>query len=207
MNHWVARVWDRLMLYLPVFIMGVLALATYWLVRSGPVAAPISVDRQRGHEPDYFMEGFNLRSYDLLGRLRSEIRGSLAQHYPDTRSIEIDAIRIRSYDKAGRLTTATASKGLTNEDATEVQLIGNAVVVREAVLEGTGIVQPRIEYRGEFLHAFMDSEKIQSHKPVQLRRGNDIFTAERLDYDNVARVVQLNGRVRGTLVPTPTTPQ
>jgi lipopolysaccharide export system protein LptC len=116
--------------------------------------------------------------------------------------MEIDAIRIRSFDASGRLTTATANKGLANEDGSEVQLMGNAVVVREAVTAaGSAPAQPRSEYRGEFLHAFMDTEQVKSHKPVELRRGQDIFTADSLDFDNVQQTMLLQGRVRGTLIP------
>ena len=32
-------------------------------------------------------------------------------------------------------------------------------------------------------------------------RGNDVFTADQMDYDNLDRVMQLGGRVRGRLVP------
>jgi lipopolysaccharide export system protein LptC len=60
---------------------------------------------------------------------------------------------------------------------------------------------PRMEYRGEFLHAFMTTERVTSHKPVVLIRGNDRFSADTLDYDNVEQVIQMRGRVRGTLDP------
>lgn len=56
-----------------------------------------------------------------------------------------------------------------------------------------------MEYRGEFLHAFMTSERVMSHKPVELFRGEDKFSADTLDYDNVEQVILLRGRVRGVL--------
>lgn len=191
------------MLYLPVLVMGVLALGTYWLVRSTPVVEPNVPERVRGHEPDYFMHGFSVKSFDPAGKLRSEVMGDVARHYPDTQWLEIDAIRIRSFDAEGRLTTASANRGLTNEDGSEVQLIGNAIVVREAITASKGKPeQVRTEYRGEFLHAFMDTEQVKSNKPVELRRGKDVFTADAMDYDNVKQVILLRGRVRGTLTPT-----
>ena len=33
------RVWDRVSIYLPIVLMGALALSTYWLVRNSPVFA------------------------------------------------------------------------------------------------------------------------------------------------------------------------
>lgn len=200
MKNFLYDAWERFLLYLPLMVMGTLALGTYWLVRSTPVPEAAQAERVRGHEPDYFMQGFSIKTYDASGRMRSEVQGDVARHYPDTQWIEIDSIRIRSFDAQGRLTTASARRGLTTDSGSEVQLIGKAVVVREAD-KADGKTQPRMEYRGEFLHAFMDTEVVKSHKPVELTRGNDRFTADALEFDNVDQVIQLRGRVRGTLVP------
>lgn len=198
--------WDRFLLYVPIACMAVLALGTYWLVRSTPQAEPAASPQAQGHEPDYFMDRFSARSYDAKGRLRSEISGQTSRHYPDTKWLEIDAIRIRSFDENGRLTTATARQGLTNEDASEVQLLGDAVVVREADNRLADKPSPRMEYRGEFLHAFLTTEQVKSHLPVELIRGNDRFSANTLDFDNVEQTMVLQGRVRGILVPQSPTP-
>lgn len=195
------NIWERFLLYLPLAVMGLLALGTYWLVRVTPEAAGPVSERAASHDPDYFMQGFSVRTFDATGRIRTEVFGDKARHYPDTLWMEIDGIRIRSFDTQGRVTTATANRGLTNEDNSEVQLLGNAVVVREAEVSKRANAAPRMEYRGEFLHAFMTTEKVKSHKPVELLRGEDRFTAESLDFDNVEQVLELHGRVRGTLVP------
>lgn len=190
--------WERLSLYLPVLLMGVLALGTYWLVRSTPLLSPPEQEAPARHEPDYFMRKFSVKTFDGAGRLKSEVAGTDVRHYPDTDTLEIDLVRIRSFNEEGRLTTASARRAVTNGDATEVQLFGDARVVREPVVDKS---QPRMEFRGEFLHAFMDTERVKSHKPVELTRGNDRFTGDTLDFDNLDRVMQLKGRVKGTLVP------
>lgn len=202
MNRLILNAWERALLYLPMAIMAVLALGTYWLVRTAPPTSGPSVQRAASHDPDYFMRNFSVRTFDAAGRLRTEVLGDEARHYPDTQWLEIDRIRIRSFDEKGRLTTATADRGVTNQDTSEVQLLGNALVVRDAIQGAAGQAAPRMEYRGEFLHAFMVTERVKSHKPVELLRGNDRFTAQSLDYDNVDQLLQLQGRVRGTLVPT-----
>ncbi|MGI9134749.1 MAG: LPS export ABC transporter periplasmic protein LptC [Rhodoferax sp.] len=193
--------WDRFLLYLPLAVMGVLALGTYWMVRSTPVIGEPAARRPPSHDPDYFMHGFSVRTFDPAGQVRTEVQGREARHYPDTRLLEIDGIQIRSRDPQGHLTIASANRGLTNEDHSEVQLLGNAVVVREAYATGTPHAVARMEYRGEFLHAFFKTEKVRSHKPVELLRGQDRFSADTLDFDNVEQVLHLRGRVRGTLVP------
>ena len=191
--------WDRSLLYFPLISMGLLALGTYWLVRSTPsIIGPVEQKVVR-HEPDYFMENFSVRKFDAAGRVRTEVRGAKARHFPDTQWLEIDAIRVRSFDEQGRLTTATAQRGLTNEDSSELQLMGQAVVVREPDVGKTGDVAPRMEFRGEFLHAFMRTEQVRSHKPVEFVRGQDRFSADSMEFDNVEQTMQLKGRVRAIL--------
>jgi lipopolysaccharide export system protein LptC len=194
---------DRFFLYLPLLCMAVLALGTYWMVRTTPVAETPRAPSAPRHAPDYFMQGFAVKTFDAAGRLRSEVMGDKVRHYPDNQWLEIDGIRIRSFDTKGHLTTASANRGLTNQDGSEVQLMGNAVVVREPSKEAGQQESPRVQYRSEFLHAFMDTERLKSHLPVELLRGKDRFTADRMDYDNVEQTVELTGRVRGTLMPTP----
>ncbi len=195
--------WERFLLYFPLVSMGLLALGTYWLVRSTPPASVPVAAKPVSHEPDYFMQDFSVRTFDAQGRVRTEVQGDKARHYPDTLWLEIDTIRIRSFDEQGRMTTATAERGLTNEDSSEVQLMGNAVVVREADTSQGANAAPRVEYRSEFLHAFINTERVRSHMPVELLRGKDRFTAERMDFDNVEQALELSGRVRGTLMPAP----
>lgn len=197
----VRALWERLALYLPVLLMAALAMATYWLVRSSPVTSAPELATAPRHEPDYFMRKFAVKTYDVKGQLKSEVSGGEARHFPDTDTLEIDRIHIRSFSEEGRLTTATARQAITNGDASEVQLIGNAQVVRGAVPDKNGQLQPSLTFTGEFLHAFMNTERVKSHKPVELTRGKDRFTADSMDFDNQERVMLLSGRVRGQLVP------
>ena len=199
----VGRVWDRASIYLPIILMGLLALGSYWLVRNAPIFGPPEPERPVSHDPDYFMRGFAVKTFDATGRLKSEVMGRVARHYPDTDTLEIDQARIRSFNEEGRLTTATAHRALSNGDGSEVQLFGDALVVRDAIPNAAGVQSPRLEFRGDFLHAFLNTERVKSNKPVILIRGNDRFTADQLDYDNMERVLDLRGRVRGLLAPRP----
>lgn len=194
--------WEQFSLYLPVVLMGLLALGTWWLVRNAPTPLLPATERQQGNQPDYFMKSFSVKSFDPSGRLQSEVQGKEARHYPDSDTLEIDNARMRSVTPQGRLTVATADRALTNADGSEVQLFGNAIVTREPLPAKPGSpAQPRLEFRSEFLHAYTNTERVRSDKPVTLTRGNDRFTADGMDYDNLDQVLQLRGRVRGVLQP------
>lgn len=195
--------WERLSIYLPVLLLGLLALGTWWLVRNAPQVQPPAVERPASHEPDYFMRDFSVKNFDASGRLQSDIRGTLARHYADTDTLEVDQARMRSVSAEGRVTTASANRALSNGDGSEVQLFGNAIVTREPVQRGARQSLPRLEFRGEFLHAWANEERVRSNQPVTLKRGADTFTADSMDYDNLDQILNLRGRVRGTLMPAP----
>lgn len=197
------RMVDRLVIYLPLLLMGALAFGSYWLVRNAPVVAVSSADKPLNHEADYFLRKFSVKSFTPQGSLKSELFGGQARHYADTDTIEIDNVRMNNFNESGRLTTVTsANRAISNGDNSEVQLYGNANSVREAAPAANGVMQPKMEFKGEFLHTFVNEERLKSHLPIVIRRGNSEFSADAFDYDNVARIINLQGRVKAVLQPT-----
>src|SRR4029079_15317420 len=98
--------------------------------------------------PDVFSGRLSVKPCEAGGRLKSEVYGTEARHFPDTDTLEIDQPRIRSFNGRGELTVATARRALSNADGSEVQLFGDAVVTREAI-KAQGHERPRLEFRGE----------------------------------------------------------
>ena len=186
---WPARLLDTLSAYLPVLLMAMLALGTWWLVKNTPLfeaGKPLAPLR---HEPDYTMRQFLVQRFAADGALRVQIEGEVLRHFPDTDSIEVEQPRIRAFTPDGRVTVATAQRALSNGDGSEVQLLGDARVVRPAVGK-----EAEVEFRGEFLHAFRNIEQVRSHRPVVVTQGTSVVRAEGMVYDNLARTVDLKGR-------------
>jgi lipopolysaccharide export system protein LptC len=193
---------DRFAAYLPILLMGLMAMTTYWLLRNAPVAPEAASELAPRHVPDYFMRDFSVKVFGANGKLKSEVVGKEGRHYPDTDTLEIDEPRIRILNAEGRLTTAVAKRGLINADGSEAQLFDKAVVVREATTNKQGASLPRTELQSEFLHLFSNTEEVRSHLPVVLVQGaGNRFTGDGLSYDNLGQAIQLTGRVRGTLPP------
>lgn len=190
---------DRVSVYLPIFMMGLLALGTYWLVRSTPVFEMQPTSAPVRKDPDYTMKNFSVRSFDVAGKLKSEVTGRFAKHFPDTDTLQIEWVRIRSFNERGQLTLATSQRAWTNADGSELELTGDARVVREPAPGQKP--SERLSFSGEQLIAHLKTEKMRSDKPVVLRRGQDEFTADGMTLDNGSQVVELRGRVRGTIVP------
>ncbi len=196
------RLWDRFSIYLPVLLMGLLALASYWLLQATPEPPEPVAERPLSSEPDYFMRRFSVKVFDANGALKTEVFGAEARHRPDTDTTEIDNARVRSIGPSGQLTSATARRIIANGSNTEFLLDGDAVVIRETAPQATGEALPRLEFRGESLKIFTEPERVLSDQPVLLVRGNDRMAADTLDYrGGNERVAVLNGRVRVTLAP------
>ena len=49
----------------------------------------------------------------------------------------------------------------------------------------------------------MNTERVMSDQPVEMRRGLDVFSADAMEFDNLQQTMTMQGRVRGTLVPAP----
>ena len=192
---------DQLSTWLPALLMMLFALGTWWLVRSAPKFASESAARVASKEPDYFMRDFRVRGFDANGRMTSDLTGVEGHHFPATDTLEVKDPHMRSFDEQGRLTVGTALRGVSNADGSEIQLYGNAVVVREPFTRADGTLIPRLEFRSEYLHAFVDEDRVSSDKPVELLRGNDRFVGDRFEYDDRSGVAELKGRVRGVLQP------
>jgi lipopolysaccharide export system protein LptC len=192
---WHTRIASLVMAYLPLLVMALLALGTWWLVENTPVIGGTAEAPAPRHEPDYTMRAFVVQRFDREGAMRTQIEGDVALHYPDTDTLEIENPRIRAIATNGRVTLASARRALANGDGSEVQLLVGAHVVREATAQDEAI-----DFRSDFLHVFVNAERVRTHLPVTVTQGATEVQAAGMEYDNLARVVDLKGRMHGVFV-------
>lgn len=193
---------SRLSIYLPIALMGLLALATYWLLQITPLPPEPEPERPVSEQPDFFMRGFAVRTFDDSGRIKTEVLGTEARHHPHNDTMVIDNARVRARSDKGLLSTARSDVLTSNDEGTDMLLEGNAQVQRQGGRDADGRVIPRLEFHGPVLRVRTDPERITSDQPVLLIRGNDQITADTLDYTgDEARTADLQGRVNATLAP------
>jgi lipopolysaccharide export system protein LptC len=192
--HW--RVLLQVSAYLPLVLMALLALGSWWLVKVSPQASGPAAAAAPRHEPDYTMNQFVVQRFGADGAMRIQIEGETLHHFPDTDTLEIDNARFRAVAPDGRVTLASARRAISNGDASEVQLTGGANVLRES----NGKDQA-IELRSEFLHAFLSLERVRSHLPVTVLYGASELNGSAMEYDNLSRVLILKGNVRAVFSP------
>ncbi|OYU32653.1 MAG: LPS export ABC transporter periplasmic protein LptC [Comamonadaceae bacterium PBBC2] len=194
----IRRLIDRLSLYLPLILMGFLALGSWWLVRSMPSIIYADENKPVRKEPDYRLENFSVKSFDKTGRMTREVLGDKGRHYPDVDEMHIDQVRIYAESDTGVKINAKALNGVATGDGERVTLIGQAVAIRAADANA-----PRMALRGERLLALVKEEKLLSSDPVEITRDKDVFNALTMNFNSKSGEYILDGRVRGVLAPKP----
>jgi len=191
-----ARVREALLGYLPLLLMLLLGLATWWLVKNTPLPLPPTEQRAVSNEPDYAMQGFALERYDANGRLKLRIEGAELRHYPATDRIEVDQARIRSVAADGRVTLAEARLARGTGDGTALQLLGGAEVRSERR------DAPLLWMRSEVLEADFVTERVRTDREVQVLWGDHQVQARGgLDYSHGEGRLQLRGPLRAVVDP------
>lgn len=196
-GSWAVRAVDRLFASLPAVLMAVLAALTWWLVKNTPGPGDPGSEALPKGAPDYTMQGFAVSHYAPDGSLRARLEGDVLHHYPDTDRIEIEGVRLHAVDEAGRVLTGRALRALSNGEATHVQLLGDARVLREPA-PGESAAE-RVEILGEALEVDREAQRVRSSRAVTLLSGRGSMRAGSLDYDHRSHQLQLGGRVRGEL--------
>jgi lipopolysaccharide export system protein LptC len=198
MSWWLRcrRALDRLTLYLPLLVMALLAMGSWWLVRSMPELWRTPLQKDARKEPDYHLAHFATEAFDAQGRRTRQLSGDEARHYPDNDELHIDRVRLAAVNATGQEVQAQALRGIATGDGERVTLLGQVHVLRPAL--GTA---PRLELHGEHVVALQKQERLWSDQPVQIVRDGDRFSANSMDFDLKSGQYRLNGRVRGELQP------
>jgi lipopolysaccharide export system protein LptC len=190
---WAWRLREALATWLPLLLMLLLALGTWWLVKSTPGAATPRPGSAATHEPDYTMEVFSVQRFTAQGRPSVRLQGERLRHFPDTDVTEVDGLRLHAVDEDGVQTQALARRAWINGDASEVRLEGGAQVTRP---DGPG--GAAIDMRGQALQANLRTRQFAATQPVVVRFGSGELQAERFEYDHATRVLVMKGRVRAS---------
>lgn len=196
------RAGDKASMYLPVLIMGLLALGTWWLVRNAPKPVASGTEKVLQHDPDYFLKDFVIKNFEASGRLKSRLNGTTGEHFPDTDTLEINDARMLSFTPDGRKTVGRSNRALSNGDGSEIQMFGQAVITREPVAASASQkALPAMQLESEFLQIWPNDERVSTNKPVVMTRGSDKFTGDGMQYNHLDQVLQMQGRVKGVIEP------
>ncbi len=172
--------------------LAALAGGTYWLLQATRPSAAREDAGAKTHVPDYFADNFSVSELDQSGATQYRLTATKMVHYEDDENSDLTLPAIRAFQPGRPIVTATGKRGTVNGDASIVDLYDNARIVRAA-----GAGDPEMQADSFHFRVFVNDDVIESKNPVKLRRGLSVATADAMNYNNVTRVMQLFGNVRG----------
>jgi lipopolysaccharide export system protein LptC len=201
------RLGQRMQAWLPVWLLGALALFSYWLVENSPILNATEPDRPASIKPNAYFYNFRLIGYGRDGKWEMQMNGQRASHREDLQHYDIDAPKmLKRSPESGVLTQVSAQRGQINESGTVARLFEQAVVYRPRQKAADGTVSKPLEIRSEYLLLDDERHALQTDRPVVITQDQDQFRAEHMLALQQDGKLTLDGHVRGTLMPRANTP-
>ncbi|WP_206954565.1 LPS export ABC transporter periplasmic protein LptC [Trinickia acidisoli] len=185
---------SRVTSLLSLIAMAALAGGTYWLLQATRPPPARDEGGPKTHTPDYFADHFSVSELDQSGTTQYRLTAIKMVHYEDDENSDLTQPAIRAFQPDKPIVTATGERGTINGDASIVDLYDNARIVRAA-----GAGDPEMQADSSHFRVFVNDDVIESKNPVKLRRSLSVATANAMTYNNVTRVMQLFGNVRGNI--------
>lgn len=181
----------RSTILLPLFLMAMLAILTFWIDYS--VQTPeAKIDGSSRHDPDYILNNFTTTRTDENGDLRYRLTASEMRHYPDDDTTELEKPRFERYEIDKPFTTIEGNKGVVSKDAETVEFIDDVKVVRQA-FNGKG----EMVVLTDKLEVMPNEEMAKTDSPVVItQEPKTVIHATGMIYDKKNQTVQLLNRVK-----------
>lgn len=186
---------SRLTSLLPLIAVTALACGTWWLLRATLLPPSTSLARPKMHIPDYFADNLSISELNQTGTTQYRLTAARLVHYEDDESSDLTMPALRAFQPGKPIVTATAKRGVANGDVSIVDLYDNARILRAADKS-----DPPMQADSEHFRALVNEDVIVTQKPVKLQHGHSVVTAANgMRYNNVTRVINLYGGVRGSI--------
>jgi lipopolysaccharide export system protein LptC len=175
----------------PLAVLAMLAGFTFWLehASNGDV---IGSQRKQRHDPDYWVDTFTLRRFNLDGSIQHTVKATRMEHFPDDESTEVREPRV-AYFRDGQTTTMTARTAWMDKEGKHVRLQDEVRIVR------TGPDNPAV-VETSILNVTPDDEYAQTDAPVTITQGRSVMRGTGgFEVSNKTRIAVMNGPVTGTI--------
>lgn len=180
---------DRFALWLPMALLAMLALLTFWIdqsVREGGARNGANLD-----EPDSIVESFLAVSTDVAGVPRYRLTARKLSHYSGNKLTVLDTPTLTHFhEKQGEMQISSNSASVT-PDGEKVMFTGEVNIQRPAAggKEGMSMQTSYLEIQTGRNEAF-------TSQPVVIRQPGLQITASGLHLYADTRVLKLKGRVK-----------
>ncbi len=185
--------------FLPIFLMGLLTLGTYWLVQVNTPSLEIA--KEKRHVADYIMDGIVVTTLGPQGDAIYRVIGQQLIHYEDDASSEIYQPIARRFHPNKPPITVRSDKGYLNGDMTVLDMVGSANLTRPAqAATATQAGSARLFMSSNKFTILMNDDIVKTNLPVILEQGLSIMSSqEGAVFDNVQQKLTMIGQVKGRI--------
>lgn len=188
-----ARYHDRLAAAISILLLAALAGGSYYLAEISRRLAREPVDRELRHEADYFVEGLVFTRINAQGAPAFRMSAQRMRHFPDDDSTEYEKPVLVSLEPSKPQLRVVADRGTSTSEGVESHLYGNVVMTREA-----GFGEPSMKVLTDYAVVYSQTEIARTDRPVRIEREGSVLTGVGMEFDNAARSLTVDSRVRGT---------
>ncbi len=175
----------------PLGLALLLALLSFWLNHVGGRVEPVDTAGFT-HDPDYIVEDFDALAFDVKGTPHQRLIAKRLTHYMDDDTTVLDKPVMRSLDDEDPV-MVTAQRALLSSDGNQAYFMDNVRVERLSSGDRASLT-----LETEYLHVSRDARTMRSNRPVVMRQGRSQVSANGMFADDRARLLSLDGKVRGT---------
>ena len=186
---------------MPLILMGILTLITFWLVKKSNAPEGEVLERVRLHEPDYVITNGTLSALNEAGNTKYRVLGKKVIHYDDDASIDIATPRMRLFQLDKAPVTVKADTGHLDGDLTILDLIDNAQIFRPAqAATATEPATLRMLAQSSYFRVLINDDIIETDRPIRLEQGMSVMNSNvGGSFNNVDQSMVLSGQVRGRI--------
>lgn len=176
----------------PIVLLSLLAALSFWLAHSVDLPEPRRDGKQR-HDPDTFVENFQVRRMDANGALQYRLTSPRMQHFPDDDSSLLIQPKLDYYRPDQPSMTLSGKNGYVASKGETVFFWDDVMATRAATGERPEMVarMPDLTVQPDEGFAFTDS-------PVEIVQGRSWMKGIGMELDNNNSVLILKSQVTGT---------
>ena len=185
---------ERIASWFAIVLVAAVLATSYWYAQT--LRSGTTVETGRIGAVDFFAQNIALTGFDSLGRARYRLFADRMTHFGNSDDADLENPRLVSLRPDQPLVQATARYAHATNNAQTVQMRGNVVITRAAAPD-----RDAMRMQTEELMAIPDEDRFWTDEPVRLESGASVTTARGMDFDNIARRVQLHSDVVGKFPP------
>ncbi len=182
---------ERIASWFAIALVSVVLGTSYWYAQS--LRGAIAGSGGRVGAVDFFAEGIALTGFDDQGRPRYRLFADRMTHFGNSDDIDMVKPRLVSMRPDQPQVRAAAQTARALNNVQSLTMRGNVVITRDA-----DAAQPPLRIETDELSAVPDDDHFWTGAPVRMESGRSVLRSRGMDFDNIARRVELLAEVAGT---------